>query len=246
MALEYGPLIERYGYLATFAGTLIEGESLLILSGLAAHRGYLSLPLVVAVGALGGALGDLIFFLLGRHYGNNLLARFPRFAPAADRVHAMIERHPTTTILVVRFMYGLRTAGPAIIGSTKVPLAEFACVNAIGALLWSACWTAAGYLLGKAAEHLLGDLAKVERELFGAAIVAIVFGIVAWHVWRARGARRAPLDQANRLPTITPARPAAAAIASVCSVVARTRRFPIFARPMPSTVSTAAVAAIET
>ena len=35
MALEYVPLIEKYGYLATFAGTLVEGESLLILSGLA-------------------------------------------------------------------------------------------------------------------------------------------------------------------------------------------------------------------
>jgi membrane protein DedA with SNARE-associated domain len=57
MAFEYGALIERYGYFATLAGTLIEGESLLILSGLAAHRGYLSLPLVVLVGAIGGAIG---------------------------------------------------------------------------------------------------------------------------------------------------------------------------------------------
>jgi membrane protein DedA with SNARE-associated domain len=190
VTLEYGPLIERYGYLATFAGTLIEGESLLILSGLAAHRGYLALPFVVLVGAVGGAIGDLVFFLLGRHYGSDLIACFPRFAPAADRVHAMIERHPTATILAVRFMYGLRTAGPAIIGTTKVPLAEFAAINAIGALLWSACWAGAGYVLGKAAEHMLGDLAKVERELFGAVIVAIVLGLVAWHVWLAR-ARRA-------------------------------------------------------
>src|SRR5678815_2485716 len=104
MALEYAPLIERYGYLATFAGTLVEGESLLILSGLAAHRGYLSFPMVVLVGGLGGALGDLLFFMLGRHYGNDLLARFPRFTPAAERVHAMIERHPAATILAVRFM----------------------------------------------------------------------------------------------------------------------------------------------
>ena len=189
MALEYAPLIERYGYLATFAGTLVEGESLLILSGLAAHRGYLAFPFVVIVGAVGGAVGDLVFFLLGRHYGNDLLGRFPRFAPAAERVHAMIERHPTATILAVRYMYGLRTAGPAIIGTTKVPLAEFAAINAIGALLWSACWAGAGYVLGKAAEHVLGDLAKVERELFGAAIVAIVLGLVAWHVWSERRRR---------------------------------------------------------
>jgi membrane protein DedA with SNARE-associated domain len=98
----------------------------------------------------------------------------------------MIERHPTTTILAVRFMYGLRTAGPAIIGTTKVPLAEFAAINAIGALVWSACWAGAGYVLGKAAEHLLRDLAKVERELFGAVIVAIVLGLVAYQVWRKR------------------------------------------------------------
>lgn len=186
MTLDYVPLIERYGYIATFVGTLAEGETLLILSGLAAHRGYLSLPVVVLVGALGGALGDMAFFLLGRRYGTQLLTRFPRFAPAAERVHAMIERHPTATILAVRFMYGVRTAGPAIIGTTRVPLTTFAALNAVGALLWGACWAGAGYVLGKAAERLLGDLAHVEREVFGAALVAIVVGIVAFHVWRAR------------------------------------------------------------
>lgn len=186
MAFEYAPLIEKFGYIATFAGTLIEGETLLILSGLAAHRGYLSFPLVVIVGAVGGALGDMAFFLLGRHYGKDLVARFPRFAPAADRVHGMIERHPASTIIAVRFMYGLRTAGPAIIGSTRVPLAKFALLNAVGALGWSACWVGAGYVLGKAAEQLLGDLARIERELFGGVILLAIIGVIAYHVWRAR------------------------------------------------------------
>jgi membrane protein DedA with SNARE-associated domain len=186
MAFEYAPLIEKYGYVATFAGSVIEGETLLILSGLAAHRGYLSFALVVVAGALGGALGDMALFLLGRHYGNALIARFPRFAPAAEKVHAMIERFPSATILAVRFMYGLRTAGPAIIGTTRVPFLQFALLNALGALGWSACWAGAGYVVGRAAEHLLGDLARIERELFGAAIVVVVLGAVAYHVWRAR------------------------------------------------------------
>ena len=189
MALELAPLIERYGYLATFVGTLIEGESLLILSGLAAHRGYLSLPLVIAVGAVGGALGDMAFFLVGRHYGTRLLARFPRYAPAAGRVHAMIERHWAITILVVRFLYGLRTAGPAIIGSTRMPFLDFALLNAVGALGWSACWAGAGYVLGKAAERVFGDLARIERELFGGAAVIVALVAVAYHVWRVRARR---------------------------------------------------------
>ena len=186
MAIEFVPLIQKYGYLATFVGTLAEGESLLILSGLCAHRGYLSLPIVIVVGAVGGALGDLGFFLLGRYYGARLLARYPKYAPVAARVHRMIERFPAATILGVRFLYGLRTAGPAVIGTTSISLPYFALLNAVGALVWSACWAGAGYLVGKAAEQLLGDLARIERELFGVAIIAIVMAIVSFRVWQRR------------------------------------------------------------
>ena len=189
MSVDYAHLIEHYGYVATFAGTLAEGESLLILSGLAAHRGYLSLPAVILVGAAGGALGDLGFFLLGRHYGDGLSARFPRFAPAAERIRGMIERHPSATILAVRFMYGVRAAGPAIIGTTRIGVVHFALLNALGALVWSACWAAAGYLAGRAAERLLGDLAHVERELFVVALVLVVAGACAMRVWRGRTGR---------------------------------------------------------
>lgn len=187
MSVEYVALIEKYGYLATFAGTLLEGETLLILSGVVAHRGYLSLPVVIALGAAGGALGDMAFFLLGRHYGAHLLERFPRFAPAAARMHALIERHPTVAVLGVRFMYGLRTAGPAIIGTTRMPLLQFVALNLVGALAWSACWAGAGYLFGKAAEALLGDLARFERELMIAVLLAGIVAAVAVRIWRARG-----------------------------------------------------------
>jgi len=186
MQVEFVSLIEQYGYLATFVGTLAEGESLLILSGLCAHRGYMSLPVVIAVGAVGGALGDLGFFLLSRYYGAKLLARYPRYAPAADRMRGMIERFPAATILGVRFMYGLRTVGPAVIGTTRVSLPLFVALNAIGAIVWSGCWAGAGYLVGKAAERLLGDLARVERGLFGGAIIVIVIAIVSLHIWRGR------------------------------------------------------------
>jgi membrane protein DedA with SNARE-associated domain len=202
MTIEYVPLIEKYGYLATFVGTLAEGESLLILSGLCAHRGYMSLPAIIAIGAVGGALGDVGFFLLGRLYGAKLLIRYPRYAPAADRVRSMIERFPVATILGVRFMYGLRTVGPAVIGTTRVSLPRFVALNLVGAVAWSICWAGAGYLVGKAGAGdwiparqrcSRSDKPAVVRIHFGAAsprlhqYASAVMHVAGAEAWRATG-----------------------------------------------------------
>src|SRR5688572_33421924 len=37
-------LLDHYGYLAVLVGTVLEGETILILGGFAAHQGYLHLP----------------------------------------------------------------------------------------------------------------------------------------------------------------------------------------------------------
>lgn len=190
--MDHAALIAQYGYAATFVGTLLEGETLLILSGLAAHRGYLSLPLVVLVGAVGGTIGDIGFFLLGRHYGPRLVERFPRFAPAVERVHRLVARFPALTVIAVRFMYGLRTAGPAIIGTTRMPWLQFLALNIVGAVLWSACWATAGWVLGHAAERLLGDLAHFEKAFLLVVAVLVIVGTLAWRAWQRRRQRRAP------------------------------------------------------
>ena len=52
-------LIESYGYWAVLAGTLLDGESVLLLAGFAAHRGYLQLQDVIGVAIIGSFLGDL-------------------------------------------------------------------------------------------------------------------------------------------------------------------------------------------
>lgn len=47
--MDFGSLIAQYGYAALLAGVFIEGETVLLLAGYAAHRGYLQLDAVVAV-----------------------------------------------------------------------------------------------------------------------------------------------------------------------------------------------------
>ena len=187
MAIELAPWVAAYGYPAALVGALFEGETVLVLAGLFAHRGVLNLPLLVVLGALGGSTGDIAYFALGRRFGATLLERHPRFEPAAARVHALIERFPNLAVIGIRFLYGLRTVGPAIIGASAIAWPRFLLLNAFGALAWSACWVGAGYVLGEAAQRLLGNVMRIERDLFlAAAAMAVITTIVLRMRRRAR------------------------------------------------------------
>ena len=63
MTIEY--LIQTYGYVAILVGTFLEGETVLVLGGLAAHQGYLQLPGVMLAAFAGTLIGDQLFFFLG-------------------------------------------------------------------------------------------------------------------------------------------------------------------------------------
>lgn len=178
-----GELLQRYGYVAVLIGTLLEGETILLMAGFAAHRGYLDPGAVVAVAAVGGFLGDQVFFWLGRLHGPRVIARWPRLQSHAQQVNALLARHHTWVIIGIRFMYGLRVAGPVLIGMSSVGALRFAALNLIGAVLWAAVIGAAGYLFGQALEMVLGDVKRYELLALGVLAAA---GIVVWMLRRVR------------------------------------------------------------
>jgi membrane protein DedA with SNARE-associated domain len=119
-------LVAQYGYAFVFAGALTEGESVLLAAGFAAHRGMLELDRVIAVAFVAGTLGDQFYFYLGRRHGQRLLARWPALQARAQRVRPLLERHPNAAIFSLRFLYGLRTAGPIALGMLGVSARRFA------------------------------------------------------------------------------------------------------------------------
>lgn len=174
-------LLSQYGYLAVFVGSVLEGETVLILAGFAAHQGYLSFPLVVALAFCGGTLGDQICFFLGRYYGTSLLLRFPTIAVRAQPVNKLIQRYHAGLIVGLRFMYGLRIAGPISIGMSDVTAWRFVLFNLLGAAIWSILIAGAGYLFGQPLQWLFTDIKQYEKmALLLVLVVAVVFGSVRW------------------------------------------------------------------
>ena len=172
--------LATYGYLAVFVGTLLEGETILVAAGFAVQRGLMSWPAVIAVAIAGATLGDQLAFLLGRWKGRQLIGRFPLLDRHRKRIHDLLERYDSFFILTIRFLYGLRIAGPIILGSSKVPLWRFAVLNVVGAALWAVLVLSIGNLFGYALEALLGDLKRIEEGV----IVAIPLAGLAFTLGR--------------------------------------------------------------
>ena len=53
-------VIDKYGYAAVLIGTFLEGETILVIGGLAARLGYLKLQWVIVAAFAGSLAGDQI------------------------------------------------------------------------------------------------------------------------------------------------------------------------------------------
>ncbi|AOZ14783.1 hypothetical protein AA042_20655 [Pseudomonas lundensis] len=178
-------LLATYGYWAIFIGCLLEGETILILGGMAAHQHVLKLLPVIGYASLAGMLGDQLLFWAGRYFGERLLPRLHKQQAAIDKVTSLIQHHPTVSIFSVRFLYGMRLVGPMVIGASKVSPLKFACINLVGAVVWATLFASAGYWAGEFLQRVLGDL-KPYRLPIALGVVALVVAVGLIRHFRAK------------------------------------------------------------
>ncbi len=160
--MDLASAVQTYGYPLVFLGTFLEGETILLLAGFAAYRGYLDFTAVTLTALVASFLGDQLYFHLGRRYGLVLLKRWPSLKPRMARFTELLHRHHTPIILSIRFLYGLRIAGPVALGMTNLAWQRYMLLNFTGAVVWAILITSCGYLFGNALQIILDDLYKVE------------------------------------------------------------------------------------
>ncbi|MGB8339467.1 MAG: DedA family protein [Burkholderiales bacterium] len=179
--MDFPALVQDYGYYAVFFGTLLEGEVILVLAGMAAHAQKLSLPAVIAIATVGGFLGDQFFFVLGRRFGAGILQNKPHWQPRVDKVNTLLDRYHAPLIIMIRFMYGLRIIGPIVIGMSNVPRWRLALFNFIGAMIWAPLIAGGGYLFGHVLETFFAHMEHAQRMLLA---LLLMGGIAAWVIVR--------------------------------------------------------------
>ncbi len=174
-------LLQNYGYIAVFLGTILEGETILILAGFASHRGYLDFPIVCAVAFLGGFLGDQFYFYLGKQKGQKMLARRPEWQDRVEKVNFYLRKYQVWLLLGFRFFYGTRTMVPFALGMSDIRVGRFVLFNAISGMVWAVLIAGAGYFFGSAIEAVFGDIRRYEEYIMGGLVLA---GLTIWLIRR--------------------------------------------------------------
>ena len=162
-------------YSTVFAGCLFEGETSLITSSFAAHRGYLDIIIVMIIAFIATQLWDWIWFIIGRKKGKATLAKRPRLHDKARKIDVLLMKYPAIVLLGYRFLYGFRTAVPIALGMSSITKRKFLIFSIINTLLWDILFSSVGYFFGAFLKLNWGKIENFEIEIMA---ILVVLGIL--------------------------------------------------------------------
>lgn len=134
------------------AGLIVPGTVLLFAVAVLAGSGALSLGETLLLGFLGGLLGDLVSYFLGRRFHQNIrrlpgLRHHPEWIGGAE---AYFQRYGIASLLVGRFIGPLRPMLPMVAGMFDMPFPRFAAVSVLAAAGWTVAYLLPGWATGAA------------------------------------------------------------------------------------------------
>lgn len=174
--------VQNWGYLAVFIGSLVEGESVILTATFLAYNGYLSLPKIMLVAFTGTLLAEQVCYFIGRYYGAALFDKYPKFKPQADKAFVLLKKWDIWFILSCRFIYGIRTISPFVIGASGISPDRFIPLNVIAALIWTLISCIGGYMLGSTVEKIIANFHVIQQYiLFIFLIIVAVISLVVWY-----------------------------------------------------------------
>lgn len=188
---EAGKALGKWTYLAVgvlafletgaFIGLVAPGETTVIVGGLVAGQGQISLMVLIAIVWTCAVLGDVTSYTLGRRLGRGFMVKHGERVKITEerleQVEAFFDRRGGMTILIGRFIGLVRAIAPFIAGASHMPLRKFLPYDVLGAGLWATTFCVLGYVFWRSFDQLT---AWVSRGLFAfglaaAIVVAIVF-----------------------------------------------------------------------
>jgi len=192
-------------------GFLLPGDTLLVITGLLTFTGTMveggtgiEIPIYWVCLAIGFAafLGGEVGYLIGHKLGPRVFERKETGLFSMEnvrRTNAFFERFGGFAVIVARFVPIVRTFAPVAAGVGHMNYKKYSLYNLIGALIWGAGLTFAGFLLGYIPPVADFVTHYIDVILLGAVFIAIV--PTAYHY--VQSVRKARKNRANAAAATT-------------------------------------------
>ncbi len=169
-------LFEEYGIYAVLALCTIEGDITLLLSGVLAHNGYFgpySFFKVYLAGTLGGMIGDNFGYWVGRFFRSSV-KDYRFYQMAQPRIERLIDKFGGFSVIVSKYIYGLRVAMCLFNGIGKMPFLRFLFLDFISCSIWVLFLSGVGYFFSGAVTNIIGDFKQIGVTVFFIVLVGII------------------------------------------------------------------------
>ena len=174
-------------------GFLLPGDTLLVITGLLTFTGVIGIDIWWVALAIGFAafLGGEVGYLIGHKAGPKVFERKETGLFSVEnvqRTNAFFERFGGLAVILARFVPVVRTFAPVAAGVGHMNYRKYSFYNLIGALIWGAGLTTAGYLLGYIPP--LADFVTNYIDIILLAAVVISVVPTAFHYFRSSSRAR--------------------------------------------------------
>lgn len=165
-----------FGEAAVFVGFVLPGETAVLLGGVMAATGRLSLPVLLALVVACAVLGDTVGYEVGRHFGPRLLQTRPLRAHAGriEGAQRFLRERGGWAVLLARFTAFLRAVMPGLAGLSGMPYRRFLLFNALGGVVWGVGVVLLGYFAGSSYSRVAQLLGRGTAVLLAVVVVVAV------------------------------------------------------------------------
>jgi membrane protein DedA with SNARE-associated domain/rhodanese-related sulfurtransferase len=181
-------LLVRHGAAILFAVVFVEQTGIplpaapwLLAAGALIGAGKLNWWIALSAATFGSLLGDLIWFYLGRHYGNRVLGLLCRVSLEPDscarRMQNLFTRYGMRGLVLAKFIPGLGTLAPPLAGNSGVSTIRFILLDGLSSVLYGGCFILVGVLFSQQLEQIINALTGLGRNA-----ISVVAGLAALYI----------------------------------------------------------------
>jgi membrane-associated protein len=170
-----GIIILETGFLPAF---FLPGDSLLFSAGYFIHKGDLSIYNAILVLGICAFLGNVLGYFLGQlaeHKIEGYVKKHEeKLKPSFDKTKKFFAKYGLLTLIIARFIPGVRSAAPFLAGVTQLKKTPFLIVSFISGFIWVTVGLALGNFFGNKLPNMDRIISFIVILAVGIAIVPMI------------------------------------------------------------------------